>query len=109
MATFEKILDSKPPLAEICEHVRISKWFNLGVQLQLDDVDLEEIREDGPDKRNRMYQLWLRTQSKASRRQLLDALRRRDVGEYTVADQYEEFLRTKTVPSSPGNRILSIL
>ena len=102
MATFEELLDGKPPLAEICEHVRINKWFNLGVQLELDDVDLEEIREDGPDKRNRMYQLWLRTQPRASRRQLLDALRRRDVGEYTVADRYEKFLQTKAIPSSSG-------
>ena len=70
--------------------------INLGIQLEVDEVELKEIRNDtGSDKRTLMYQLWLQTQPNATRRQLLTALRRKDVGEEVVAPTYEEMLFDK--------------
>ena len=89
----EQLLDETPPLYEVCENARTSHWYNLGIELQLDEVKLEEIRHDAEsDKRSRMYQLWLRSQPDATRRQLLTALRTKDVGEIVVARKYEEML-----------------
>ena len=91
--TFDELLDQKPKLSEVCEHARTSKWYKLGIQLEVDEVELEEIRNDtGSDKRTLMYQLWLCSQPNATRRQLLTALRTRDVGENTVAHNYEQML-----------------
>ena len=74
------ILDQVPPLIEVCEHAKTSRWYQLGIQLELVEVDLEEIRNDtSSDKRSRMYQFWLCTHSDATRRQLLTALRSKDV------------------------------
>ena len=92
----EQLLDQTPPLSEVCENARTSHWYNLGIQLQLDEVELEEIRSDaGSEKRSRMYQLWLRSKSDATRRQLLTALRTKDVGEIVVARKYEKVLIEK--------------
>ena len=89
--SLDSLLDSAPPVHEVCEHVRVINWYQLGIQLLLDGVELEEIRKDA-DKRDRMYQLWLRTQPDATRRQLLKALRSKDVGENAVADKYQQLL-----------------
>ena len=98
--TLDKLLDQKPPLPEVCEYVRTSRWYKLGIQLEVDEVELKEIRNDtGSYKRTLMYQLWLRTQPNATRRQLLTALRTKDVGENTVAENYEKIL----------NRMVSVI
>ena len=35
--SFEKLLEEKPTLDELCEHIRIgSKWYQLGILLKLD-------------------------------------------------------------------------
>ena len=92
----DQLLDQKPPLSEVCEYARTSHWYQLGIQLEVDEVELKEIRnETGSDKRNRMYQLWLDTQPNATRRQLLTALRTKDVGEEVVALKYEQMLLDK--------------
>ena len=92
--TLDKLLDQKPPLPEVCEYARTSRWYKLGIQLELDEVELKEIRNDtGSYKRTLMYQLWFRTQPNATRRQLLTALRTKDVGENTVAEDYEQILK----------------
>lgn len=104
LKTFEELLAHKPSLAEVCEHVRTTRWFQLGVQLGLDEIDLEEIEEDrssGDEKRTSVYQLWFRTQPKATRGQLLTALKSTAVGEYgRVAKGYENILRKKSLLSS---------
>ena len=42
--SFEEILEEKPTLDELCEHIRIgSKWYQLGVLLKLNDVKLDDI------------------------------------------------------------------
>ena len=93
LSSLDKFLDQTPLLSEVCEHARTSHWYKLGIQLEVDEVELNEIRNDsGSDKRTRMYQLWLRTQPYATRRQLLTALRTKDVGEEVVASKYEQML-----------------
>ena len=92
-SALSSMLDQKPPLSEVCEYARTSSWYKLGIQLEVDEVELKEIRDDtGSDKRTLMYQLWLRTQPNATRRQLLTALRTKDVGEEVVASKYEQML-----------------
>ena len=89
-------LDDVPPLREICNYARTSRWYELGVELELDDVDLEKIRTDPavPDKLLRMYQLWLDKKSRtATRRQLLKALRTDFVGQNSIAESYEKELK----------------
>ena len=53
--SLDSLLDSAPPVHKVCEHVRVINWYQLGIQLLLDGVELEEIRKDA-DKRDRMYQ-----------------------------------------------------
>ena len=36
------LLDQQPKLKEITEFARTAKWYQLGVQLELDDVDVGE-------------------------------------------------------------------
>uniref|UniRef100_A0A1X7T7T8 Death domain-containing protein n=1 Tax=Amphimedon queenslandica TaxID=400682 RepID=A0A1X7T7T8_AMPQE len=40
-----------------------------------------------------MFNLWLTTTPTASRRQVLEVLRKRVVNEHTVADKYEKYLK----------------
>ena len=93
LSSTDQLLDKKPPLSEVCEYARTSRWYQLGVQLQVDEVELKEIKDEpGSDKRTRMFQLWLRTQINATRRQLLTALRSKHVGEEEVALKYENMV-----------------
>ena len=45
-STLSSVLDQKPPLSEVCEHARTSRWYKLGIQLEVDEVELKEIRDD---------------------------------------------------------------
>ena len=93
LSSTDQLLDKKPPLSEVCEHARTSRWYRLGVQLKVDEVELNEIRDEpGSDKRSRMFQSWLCSQTNATRRQLLAALRSKDVGEEAVALKYENMV-----------------
>ena len=91
-------MDDRPTLAELQESVRTPKWYNLGIQLGLEDNDLEEIAKqngrDVDDCRRAMFGLWLRTSSKPTRKQLLYALRRKSVAEISIADEYERSFQT---------------
>ena len=90
------LLDDVPPLREICNYARTSRWYELGIQLELDSVDLERIRTDSAvtDKLSSMYQVWLDKKARtATRRQLLKALRTDHVGQNSVAENYEQELK----------------
>ena len=91
-------MDDRPKLAELQESVRTTKWYNLGIQLGLEDNDLEEIPKrngrDVDDCRRSMFGLWLRTSSKPTRRQLLYALRTKSVAEISIADEYKRSFQT---------------
>ena len=82
-------MDQQPDLQEITTHARTAKWYQLGVKLKLDSVDLS-----GCTDLTRMYQLWIQEKAEmATRRNLLTALR--SIRENNVARQYENYLRTK--------------
>ena len=109
--SFEEILNEKPSLAELCEHVSIStKWYHMGVQLKLNNRRLKEIDKlpvDVMDKMTKMYELWLATNPQASRRQILDVLRRKAIEEITLAHQYETKLRE--LYSNTGKSVSQII
>ena len=100
MATsFENKLEEKPDLAELIEHVRIgSNWYKFGILLKLDQIKLNDIgkmNEDSDFKASQMFQLWLKTNPNATRRQIIDALKKEPIKEMTVANNYEEVLQSE--------------
>ena len=100
MATaFESKLEEKPDLDELIQHVRVgSNWYSLGVLLKLDKIKLNDISKmtGGSDfKASQMFQLWLRTSPNATRRQVIDALKKEPIKEMTVAANYEEILQSE--------------
>ena len=101
---FESKLEEKPDLDELIQHVRVgSNWYSLGVLLKLDKIRLDDIRkmnEDSDFKASQMFELWLRTNPNATRRQVIDALKKEPVKEMTVADDYEKILQSE--PSGKG-------
>lgn len=105
---FEKILDVKPSLDELCEHIRLgTKWYEFGVLLKLDVKELEAIDQE-PNKRPerkalQMFQLWLDTTANATRRQVIDTLRREVIGEVVLADNYIKAIREREDPDSKYN------
>ena len=57
--SLEEILNERPILAELCEHVPISiKWYQMGIQLEVNTRRLKEIEKlqtDVMDKMTKMY------------------------------------------------------
>ena len=48
--SFEEILNEKPSLAELCEHIPITtKWYQMGILLNLSVKKLNEIEEESKD------------------------------------------------------------
>ena len=112
--TFEEILEEKPTLDELCEHIRIdSKWYQLGVQLKLNAKKLEDIHklpDDSTYKTTKMFELWLDTNPNATRRQVVDALRKEVIEEITVAHEYEQTLRnSSSLPTSKYKNLLHLV
>ena len=92
--SFQKLLDEKPSLDELCEHIRIGgKWYQLGILLKLDPKklrdDIQKLPEDFTYKTSRMFELWLDTNPDATRRQVLNTLRKEVIEENTIAHKYE--------------------
>lgn len=100
-------MDDIPQLIELCAEVKIEKWFLLGLQLKLDEGTLYDIRNDQAfpteeDKRQRMFEKWLKEDKDATNRKLLQALRTKVIGENATAEKYETMLRAKDI-SAKGN------
>ena len=94
--SLDYLLDQAPLLPEVCNHAKIADWYDLGIQLQLDSMDLDNIRSDTAmtNKLSSMYSLWLNKKADiASRKQLLTALRSEHVGQNRIANDYEQHLR----------------
>uniref|UniRef100_A0A1X7TD85 Death domain-containing protein n=1 Tax=Amphimedon queenslandica TaxID=400682 RepID=A0A1X7TD85_AMPQE len=113
--SFDAFLSSTPSIKELTEHVNVgAKWNTLGTMLGLDRRRLQDIKEQaGPciDKMIEMFNLWLATTPTASRRQVLEALRKSVVEENALADEYEKHLRelhqeTYVPPSTEAVSIL---
>ena len=105
---FEKILDEKPSLDELYEYIRLgTKWYEFGVLLKLDVRELEAIEQDQSRRPERkalqMFQLWLNTTANATRRQVIDALRRNVIGEVVLAENYIKAIREREDPDSKYN------
>ena len=98
-------MDERPELKELQERVRTVKWHALGIQLDLQNSTLEGIAKqyanNGEDCRRTMFSTWLSTMPKCTRRELLQALRSRDVAENYMADEYERSFQERT-HSVPG-------
>ena len=68
--SLEILLDQQPGLKQLITHARTAEWYQLGVKLELDSVDL-----DGCTDLTRMYQLWIQEKAEmATRTILLNAL-----------------------------------
>ena len=97
--SFHNFLSQRPALDELIEQVNVgTKWLLFGTLLHLDDKRLDGIdqlpeHDDTITKILKMFQHWLNTTPTASRRQVLEVLRKRVVGEHVVADQYEKYLK----------------
>ena len=84
----DHLLDQQPTLEELISHARTAKWYQLGVELELDSMNL-----DGCHDYTSMYQLWIMEKGRsATRRSLLDALRA--IRQNYVADAYEHYFKT---------------
>ena len=93
---FNQFLNGKPTLAELYEHVRIgTKWYTFGVLLKLNTTELDGIRvmnEDSSFKTLKMFELWLSTNPKATRREIIETLQKQAICENVVAEQYKHVL-----------------
>ena len=108
MSTTAVSLKQRPKLAFLCEHVRTVKWFQLGIQLEVDTVSLKEIHQEYSDvneKRTKMYDEWLRTKPEASLVQLINALRSYAVQEHTIAYNLEQIYNR----NKPGKQVTTYL
>ena len=97
--SFQKLLEEKPALDELCEHIRIgSKWYQFGILLKLDSKKLDDICKQSDDstyKTLKMFELWLDTNPHSTRRQVIDTLKKEVIEEITVAHKYELVLLRK--------------
>ena len=100
--SFNAFLSSTPTIKELTEHVNVAtNWYLVGTMLELDQKRLKSIEaHTGPrtghtdaHKTIEMFNLWLDTTPRASRRQILEALRADAVEEITLAHKYEKHLR----------------
>ena len=96
--SFDCFLSSSPTIKELTEHVDVStNWYMVGTMLDLDQKRLRSIEgQTGHTDTHmmiEMFNLWLTTTPTASRRQVLETLRKRIVGENTLADEYEKHLK----------------
>ena len=95
-------MDERPELKELQERVRTVKWQALGIQLDLENSTLEEIATQYANNvencRRTMFSTWLSTMPshKCTRRELLKALRSRDVTENYMAEEYERSFQERT-------------
>ena len=102
--SFEKLLEEKPTLDELCEHIRIGdKWYQFGILLKLDSKKLNDIHrrpDDSTYNTLKMFELWLNTKPHATRRQIIDALRKEVIKENTIAHDYELVILRKSCISA---------
>ena len=86
-------MEERPPLPELDNHVRTIKWHSLGLQLGLEENDLLAISPHLPidDCRRAMFNLWL-SNTNATRRQLIEALKTAAVKENHMANEYEGYI-----------------
>ena len=97
--SYNGFLSYRPALDELIEHIDVgTKWCLLGTLLHVEDKRLDDIDQlqgfNSTHKTLKMFQHWLTSTPTASRRQVLEALRKRVISEHTVAEQYETHLKS---------------
>ena len=93
---FDVFLNKKPTIDELCEHVRIdADWYVFGVLLKLDTTKLDSIKimnEDNSFKTVKMFELWLSSNPNATRREVIETLRKQAIGKNAIAENYKKAL-----------------
>ena len=92
-------MEVTPNLSELDNYVRTNKWYALGLQLGVEDKELEAIEKqrggDIDECRRAMFRTWLGTSTNPCRKELLIALRTKAVNEIAIAKEYEkQFIKT---------------
>ena len=94
---FEQFLNGKPSVHELYEHVRVgTNWHKLGVLLKLDITKLNEIKslnDDSDFKSLKMFELWLSSKPNATRREIIETLKKPAISENAIAEQYKKMLQ----------------
>ena len=94
---FEHILNEKATSRELLEDIKVgTQWYEFGVLLKLNVIELDAIeRMNGaPDfKAFKMLELWLSTNPNATRRELIETLQKKAIGESSVAEEYIKALK----------------
>ena len=61
----DDVLNEKPTLCELCEHIHIgSKWYQLGIMLKLDSKklnDIQKLPEDSTHKTSKINSIFRKT------------------------------------------------
>ena len=80
--------------------IQTTEWYDLGLQLGIEDTELEEIQSNNPKNirtcRREMFRAWLRITSSPSYKQLVEALLA--VGEMSEANRLYEKYGKMAVP-----------
>jgi hypothetical protein len=89
----EDMLDETPTIKELLSYANVSPdWRAMGVLLNIHASKLDEIEyENHPrlwQKLDRVYQFWLKTHKKPTRRQIINALRNEIIGNFALAKEY---------------------
>ena len=96
-------MDQQPSILEITNHARTANWNQLGVQLELYNVDLAGCHDC-----TSMYQLWIMEKAEnATRRNLLNALRA--IRQNDTAQRYQHYLETLVARVSTQSKIYVLL
>ena len=84
-------LGQNPPLHELLDYADVGdRWKEVGIRLKLDHKALKNIDADCQNvtyKLIGMYELWLDSNPNATRREIIDVLKK--VGEASMAKKYE--------------------
>ena len=83
------VLLSKPALKDVNKYCELDdRWYSLGIELEIDDEELDELREkysyDPHTRMIKMFSVWLKKGEKPTYRKLLKALE--NIGKRNVAE-----------------------
>ena len=91
-------LNQKPVIRDLCNYVRTNRWYELGIQLDIDTVCLNDIQDENSSvekRRAKMFEEWLRVNLEASVSQLMAALRKESVQENFIAYKIEKIYESR--------------
>ena len=96
---FQQFLNKRPTLDELMKLTGVSeKWYEFGVLLRLPTIELDAIEElnqdrDADFKALKMFYLWLDTNPNATRREVIETLRKKAISESAIAEEYVKVLK----------------